>query len=191
MARKFRVKLNLEGMRELKKQLTHYRRVTLTECLNNFVSDLADKGIKVGYMNVHDELKGYIAFTKEIKDTKYNYKPKAIMIAYNAHEFTSIWYRGTERIEEDVNAVLMAEYGSGQYAIKGWRGTYPTTSSKKPSNATRGSWAWAEEPFTDSKNVEWHIYSGYRPSMPMWNAYVEMDKEIANTAKYSFMRTNV
>lgn len=184
MARVFEADLSLAGMRKLKKELTHYRRVVLTECLNNFVSDLAELGIEVAMENVGEPFGGYIGFKKEVMDTKYNYKKKAIVYGVNLIDFVSTWYRGTEEVSEVVNALLMAEYGSGKFADSKHRGTFPNQT-----HAFESVWRWSEVPFWNATNADWIYSSGYKPTMPMYNALVEMKSQVSRVAERAFMRT--
>lgn len=195
MARTFEANLSLEGMRKLKRELTHYRRVTLSECLKNFLNDLTEVGITVAYQNVGAPFKGYIGFTKEFKDAKYNYKPIVIFYGYNTIDFVSKWYRGTELVEKEVNGLLMAEFGSGKhtddntgkYLIpKNFRGTFP-----EQTHAMENIWYWSEEPIIVGQPVNWKSSAGYRPTMPMWNAYLQMRQQVETIAEYAFQRTTV
>ena len=195
MAKTFTADLSLAGMRKLKKELTHYRRITLTECLKAFLDELTDEGITIAYRNVGTPFNGYIEFKKEFIEGKYNYKQKVILFGMNTQEFVSVWFRGTEEVRKEVNALLMAEFGSGkhtednrgQYLIpKNWRGTFPDQT-----HAMENVWYWSEEPFVAGQPVNWKSSAGYRPTMPMWRAYVDMRHTVIACATSAFSKVNV
>lgn len=162
MARTFKSDLSVKGLRELQKQLKAYKNVTLPNNVDRFVRELSLMGFEVAVKN-KGEFKDYIKVERKLKDTKYNYQAKAVIIVFNNKQNIVTWLRGGTEVSAEVNSVMMAEYGSGQHAISGWRGTFPNQK-----HAFQNQWYWI------GLDGEKHSSEGVHPSMPIYRAYVDM-----------------
>lgn len=126
---------------------------------------------------------------------------KAILILYDEHSVISEWVvRGDngELVDKtaEISPVLMAEFGSGKNASAAkkhqnavnvkeqvGRGTFPSENNKPFGNenhAWQNSWSW------QTKDGKWHRSSGMTPTMPMYNAYLEMERQIKQIGKEIF-----
>lgn len=193
MPKVFSAKLSLEGMRQLTKDLRYYRKYTLTHAIEKFVNDLIEQGIYVAYQNV-GEFDGYIGFYKEIpsasRDTqgtdfrKYNSRIKAYLIGKNIKPNIKRWISFDGITEKEINSILMAEYGSGQFAVHGWRGTFPDQT-----HAYEDAWWYATSIGENGLPTDWHMAKGVRPTMPIHKAFEEMEQQIYMCAVNAFERT--
>ena len=104
---------------------------------------------------------------------KYNYRCSAILTGYNASQNIVRWVSFNGITEAEVNSIMMAEYGSGQFAINGHRGTFPNQK-----HAFEDSWWYATEIGPDGRPTDWHRNSGVTPTMPMYKAWYEMKTTI-------------
>ena len=176
MNRVFRSDLSVKGLRKLQKELRAYQRRTLPDMLTRFISELADTGVYIAKLNAgRSNFAPYVAFVKEVKDTKYLYKPTVVIIGKNAVPCFKQWYKDNELIEREVNALMMTEYGSGQYAEPfGYRGTFP-----EQTHADENGWWYATEKDAEG-NFVWHYTHGEIATEPMRHArdavirYVDM-----------------
>lgn len=167
--RVFTSDLSVKGLRQLKKDLRAYQRQTLPGLLKRYIDELADVGIYIAKISAgYSEFAPYIGFYKETQDTKYAYQYRAIMVGKNAIPCFKRWYRDNKLIEREVNALMMAEYGSGQFALPGHRGTFPRGDDKK-SKGLRDVWWYATEK-DGNDNYVWQMAQGDRPAQPMLNA---------------------
>lgn len=174
--RKFECELSVKGLRQLAKDLRYYKNTTLTDNVKEFVNELSDIGIKVANYNkgAFDE---YITFTKDIVNTKYKYQCKAVIIGVNSKQNIAEWVTKGVVHQAEVNSIMMAEYGSGQYAFAGHRGTFPNQK-----HAFESTWYWVD------LNGETHSSHGVRPAEPMYKAFMEMWSEIDTVARRCFTR---
>lgn len=197
MARVFEAKLSLKDLRQLQKDLRYYRKYTLTESVEKFVNELLDRGISIAYQDA-GEFQGFIGFYKEMasasRDTdganfrKYNYRVTGYLIGANVVKNIVKWNRYGKEVEEEISSILMAEYGSGKFADKKHRGTYPTTSTNNPPNAMRNMWFYTQGEIENGK-LKWYKASGVKPTMPMYHAFRQMQLDVYRCAIDAFQRT--
>ena len=165
MNRVFKTDLSVNGLRKLKKDIRAYQRQTLPNLLREYISRLADDGIYIAKLSAgYSEFAPYVVFVKEFKDSKYLYNPTVILVGKNAIPCIKQWFRDNELIEKEVNAIMMLEYGSGQFAKNGYRGTFPDQI-----HAKENSWWYATERDSEG-NFIWHYADGERASQPMIHA---------------------
>ncbi len=105
---------------------------------------------------------GYIRFDIEEQETA-NGSIAILTMSDNQKIIRRWWYHNEVR-QAIVSPSLMAEYGSGQFAVDGWRGTFPGQT-----HAWQDSWYWTSYP--DNK---FHRSSGEKPTRPMHTAYVRL-----------------
>lgn len=176
MARVYSSDLSVKGLRELQRQLKQYKNQILPDNVEYFVSELSKQGFNVAVRN-KGEFKDYIKVERKLVDSKYNYQAKAIIIVFNNRQNIVEWIRGGEVVSAEVNSVLMAEYGSGQHARSGWRGTFPNQT-----HAFENQWYWV-----DLDGVK-HSSEGVHPSMPIYRAYIDMLTSIYIVGRRCFSR---
>lgn len=153
-----------------------------------FISKLADLGITMARnANTSTDYAGYITFTKQINPSqdgkatgKVSGKSPLVLVA---------WLNGNGIKEALVSPILMAEFGSGQFASDAsgkpnagvakrlgyGRGTFP-----RQKHANEDQWFWQD------LNWELQSSSGIEPDMPMWIAATQMKMEIAMVARQVF-----
>lgn len=180
MARVFKSDLSVKGLRKLQKELRQYQRVTFKNQLRQFVSELADVGIRIAKLN-KGEFGDYIGFVKELQDTKYNYKTKALVIGLNQVPNVVTWLKKGGAHSVEVNSIMMAEFGSGQFAVNGHRGTFPDQK-----HAMEDEWSYI--PIVDGQLKEQETSSGVNPTMPLFRASIEMQNQIETIANRVFSR---
>ena len=176
--RTYKSDLSVKGLRKLADDLREYKNVILPRNTEDFVRELSDAGIRVAEMNKGTAFADYVTFTRDIKPTKYNYQCKAVIIGFNSMQNIQQWLgEGGTTIEAEVNSIMMMEYGSGQHARSGYRGTFPNQT-----HAMQPKWGWV------NMNGEWCTSEGYRPRMPMYKAWVEMLTDIIIIGRRCFSR---
>lgn len=176
MARVYSSNLSVKGLRELQKQLREYKNHILPNNVEYFVSELSKIGYDVAYKR-RGQFQDYISVEKKLVNSKYNYKAKAIVIVFNSAQNIVEWMRGGQVVSAEVNSVLMAEYGSGQHARNGWRGTFPNQT-----HAFEDMWFWVD---LEGKK---HSSRGVEPTEPIYWAYINICLEVESVAKRCFER---
>lgn len=143
-----------------------------------FLDRLMDAGIKVAEMHT-GRYTGYISFEKEISGGK---ECVGVLTGKNSKPFISTWkVKGGEKSVE-VNAILMAEFGSGWLANVIWdvggvgQGTFP---EQKHAFDSQG-WYWTDEDGTKHHSI------GEHPTYPMYFADMTMLSQIDSIAREVF-----
>ena len=143
MKREYQTDLSQEQIERLISNLETYRDQILPSLNREFVSRLADEGIFAAQHRLEGSLyESYIDFTKEFEE---NGKIRTLVIVSGkkVEDVIRHWYTrrsSREPVERPVNPILMAEFGSGQFADPtSWRGTFPGQT-----NANRSNWTWFE-----------------------------------------------
>ena len=138
----------------------------------DFVKKLADRGIAVAKVNSGD-YKDYIIYEKKILSQTAD-RVEGIFIARKKSDIFVQWKTGGY----DIDPLLMAEFGSGWLAynplnIQGvGQGTHP---QQKHAFDVDGWW------YEDEKGK--HHSVGHLPTLPVYNAYIEMENAIKEVAK--------
>lgn len=185
MSRTFKSDLSVKGLRKLAKDLREYKNSIMKTKVSEFVNALADSGIKVARIQAdHNQFGAYIGFVKDVKPTKYNYQAKALVIGMNKVPYIARWVNKNGVQEAEVNSLMMAEFGSGQYAIQGYRGTFPNNENRE-SYGLKDQWGYVP---VDSSGVagELQLTSGEMPTKPMLSAYNVMKFQIESIARRVF-----
>jgi len=173
------------------------------ELINNtkkFCEELSKIGIEVINANISNEFRGYIGFSKKVNPQQYGCEE--ILILEDIDTYESKWLALDENGKETektakLSAVLLAEFGSGIKADaerkhmetthvkeKVGRGTFPSETNEPFGNINHARrqkiWSYKD---TDEK---WKRSSGVAPTMPMYNAYIEMERQIKEKAREIF-----
>ena len=169
----FNLKLSESSINGLKRWLREYQK-TLRDKNVEFVKRLAERGISVGEQHT-GEYGDYIVFTY----TPYGSgKTRAEgRITISKKEFVRrYWYYKGELTYADVDPVLMAEFGSGEFADADHRGTFP---GQKHADDPNG-WHWTDE------NGVTHHSTGEKQTSPGFHAVLEMIEEVESVAREVF-----
>lgn len=179
MAREFKLDLSAKGIRELKKEITHYKHQTLHECLKDTVDSLIDLGGIVAEQNIDSEFQPYIGVHRDYTDvSKYNYLYKAKLVLSNDVQNVSEWQNKDGVHTEVVNSLMMAEHGSGQFADPAsYRGTFP-----HQKHAMQRVWFWKD------LNDVVHKSKGVKATHPYIKAEATIENQCYNVAKEAFSR---
>ena len=175
-----RVSLDTKELDALADYLDNYAR-TFEQKVQTFLERLAEKGIEVASVNGGD-FSSYIVYSKKVESGT-----KVLMIAKDREEITNSWYASStskELRQETISPLLMAEFGSGHYAISaegeasglGGQGTLNKYGHAFDSNG----WYWWSDDATSmdgeplgEKNGRWKFHSrGTHPSQPLRRRWI-------------------
>lgn len=182
MKRTYTARLKSGELRHLIHELREYRDKILPDLVKEFLRQLADEGITVAKASVRGtRYEDFVVFEKTESGGRANPHKTVVITGMNTTtKFKKEWYTLSHgefvRTEREVNPMLMLEFGSGQFAVDGWRGTYPDQHT-----AFLDHWHWYEYPSgnTDRETELLEEYkdgmqlrqsSGEKPRMPMLNA---------------------
>lgn len=180
---KRKVSLGTDEISNLVKEVENYRDSLNKRCVL-FLQLLAEEGITVA-----ERRKGNwtsLVFTKTIRQTASG--ASGTMDGYGPIQIVQ-WQTLNGIRSEELSPILMAEFGSGQYAsdarnranksyapiVGAGRGTFPNQT-----HANEDSWSWMD------LNGEWHTSSGLRPTMPMYYAARKMRAQIRRIGRRAF-----
>lgn len=146
--------------------------------LERFVSELSQVGIEVIQMNTKVEYDGEvrnfgdsITFHKEVVgDTE----AITCILTVEGQPYLKEWLGGSAM----VNPLLMAEFGSGDFAIDGKKGSFPSKTAK--AHTDNPPWFWKDT------GGRIHKSSGSEPSRPLYKAKLEMERQIREVAERVF-----
>ena len=178
-------KLNTESINNAINELKKYRDSLPGKC-QEFVDRLVSMGISVASMNTGDYT-NYIEFSKEVNPEKYG--ATAIMKA-SSENIVRRWLTKEGVMEAEVSPILMAEFGSGNYASNAGSGQ-PNASLAMQLGMGQGTFpgqthAFDEEWHWLDLSGEWHSSSGEIPTMPVFKAFLEMENDVKMVAKEVF-----
>ena len=177
---KIKVKLSKSGIEEARAQIAEVQ-----DWLNMKAKELAEELARVGITTAEQhtgQYSEYIWFDMITEDTETG--SRVVIQMKDRMKIIRKWYyRGGVR-QAAVSPSLMAEFGSGKFAIDGevkglkvGRGTFPGQT-----HAWQESWHW-----TTLDGVTHHS-SGESPTRPMFQAYIKLtDKDtVMNVAERVF-----
>lgn len=167
--------LNTADITRMIKQLEDYNNELMRKC-EELVNELADIGIRLaesrlsGIVDESTLIEGNTAldfsdmvwFEKRI-DPPLGDTVTGLIIPYS-QPYIKTWQGGSAQVDP----LLMAEFGSGNFAIDGHRGTFPNQK-----HADQDKWGWKE---VGSDEIHWS--SGVIPTRPIFYAVEEMRNEI-------------
>lgn len=165
------IELNQKSVNDAIKDLQEYK-ARLHEKMVEFVEELSQVGIRIAKSSVDGKFSGYVEFDREVGGS--GSTVTAVVMGYNSQTMEVWWYYHGGRKVVEVDAIKMAEFGSGLYAEDGWRGTFPgQTHAEDP------PWGWTDD-------TGHHISSGEVPTRPMHKAALEMINQIESIARKVF-----
>lgn len=198
------IKINLFNQATIQqaiKDIQNYKQEIIDKTYR-FCDELSELGIEVINANILDEFRGYIGFRKEVNPQQYGCSE--ILILEDMKTYESHWLALDENGKErekvaKMSAVLLAEFGSGAKADSNkkhmqtthvkeqvGRGTFPSEQNEPFGNENHARkqkmWSYMD---TDHK---WRRGSGVAPTMPMYNAYIEMERQIMKIAREIFKK---
>lgn len=189
---KYTVNLNVKELSKLAEDLNKYAD-SFEEKVKTFLDKLADLAISVASVNEGD-FSGYIVYSKEFGGGN-----SIKIMAKDSQVITNSWYAGSKSKElrqETISPLLMAEFGSGHYAISeagiGGQGTLNEYGHAFDSNG----WYWWTDDVTQvtsgdamisAANGRWKFHSyGTPPSRPLHNAVMACINEVEEIAREVF-----
>lgn len=189
---KYSVNLNVRDLKAFANELNQYADMFEVK-VKTFLDKLADLAIHVASINEGD-FSGYIVYSKEFEGSK-----TVKVMAKDSQVITNSWYAGsksTELRQEEISPLLMAEFGSGRYAISkegiGGQGTLNTYGHAFDSNG----WYWWTDDVTQvssgdamvsASNGRWKFHSyGTPPSQPLHKAVMACISEVEEIAREVF-----
>ena len=189
-----RVSLDTKELDALADYLDNYAR-TFEQKVQTFLERLAEKGIEVASVNGGD-FSSYIVYSKKVESGT-----KVLMIAKDREEITNSWYSSStskELRQETISPLLMAEFGSGHYAISAegeasGLGGQGTLNKYGHAFDTNGWYWWSDdstsmdgEPLNE-KNGRWRFHSrGTHPSQPLHKAVMACIFQVEEIAREVF-----
>lgn len=189
---KYTVNLDPKELYNLADELDEYAKKFEVK-INQFLLRLADLGISVAKAN-GGIFGGYIVYSKDFEEKGEIKTVK--MMASDSTSITNTWYPSSKSIElreETISPLLMAEFGSGQYAINfedlGGRGTL-----NKYGHASSNGWGWwTDDPsgrdgdIKQVKNGRFLMTSGGTPpSQPLHKAVMACIQQVDGIAREVF-----
>jgi len=195
-----KLKINLFNQTTIQqaiKDIQDYKQDILNKT-KTFCDRLSEIGINIIQVNLGDGAI-HIGLTKKIEITENGCKE--ILILADKHPVTKAWLSIDENHKEimktaEISPVLMFEFGTGKNASankkhtdtvnvkeKVGRGTFPSENNKPKGNENH---AWQDTWSYKDIHGKWHRTSGMTPTMPMYNAYLEMERQIRQIAREIF-----
>lgn len=177
--RRFKTDLSVRGINDLKAELLNYKNNILQSKLNLFTRRLAEVGLNVANAKISESPLGkYVSIKIESKNSKD--ESTAFLVA-TGQTVQSEGY-------EPFNILLGIEFGAGIHynpnpnpnaAELGFGvGTFPGQI-----HAFEDGWY-----YWDANKEEWRYTHGVKATMPMYNAYIEMQPKIKAIANEVFGR---
>ena len=180
MKHKVLVAFNQKALAKAVKDLQDYKMYLRLKRIE-FVNALA----QIGYDTAESNVNGFNGITFEIRDTD---NLNVVLVGFSERQLKTWWNKREGQVTNyDYSPILMAEFGSGKFAVNPQglidghlevgRGTFPTDSK----NGLKDKWSYKES--EDAKPI-WT--SGERPTKPMLRASQEMMKSIESVARQVF-----
>ena len=181
--------LSTDGIKQAQKELRAYKNDLQYKC-ELFVSTLIENGIVVARSSATQNQFGqYITFEKKLSASKYG--ASGILCA-SSGTIEVQWMSYGKLKSADVSPLLMAEFGSGFNASDSsgkpnigyaldlgmGQGTFPNQTHAFDA----GGW-WYQD-----LDGNWHNTTGVSPSMPVFNALLDMETKILTTAREVFQK---
>lgn len=187
----YTVRLDSNELRKLSWDILHYADEFETK-VQIFLNRLADLSIEVASVNGGD-FSRFITYSKKMPDGT------TIVVSGNSKLIKSEWYAGSNSKEvrsEVISPILMAEFGSGHYAISDKSGLGGQGTLNKYGHAfdTEGWYWYADmppkgdaEPVKTAKSgkVKYHS-EGNIPTQPLHKAVMACIEQVTGIAKEVF-----
>lgn len=156
---KIKIQLSQGSIQDAREQLSSIDGF-LKDKIRQLVEELAEIGVQVAESNT-GEYRDAIKLDVSVQDTATG--SIATITMSDKYKIIREWrYRGGTK-KAEVSPSMMAEYGSGQFAVEGHRGTFPGQK-----HAWENEWHW-----TTLDNV-YHKSSGEHPLRPMYFAWEKL-----------------
>lgn len=188
------VHLDSNELNKLAYELMDYAK-TFEQKVQIFLERLADLGISVASVNGGD-FGSYIVYSKQWENNT------TIKITASSGTLTSTWYSGSKTKQsrtEEISPVLMAEFGSGHYAIKNKNakglGGQGTLNKYGHANDPEGWYWWSDDAayrseddvVVKSANGRWKFHSrGVHPAQPLHKAVMACIEQVTGIAQEVF-----
>lgn len=173
---KYKINLSVKEIDGLIAELEKYQSSLTMKC-EMLVEKLADRGISIGKIQA-GQYGNMLVFRKDFTAST-DFGCTCIIVMGDLAPIHKMWdYFGTIKTE-DISPSLMAEFGSGKYALNNMQGTFPR-SDGKPSKGNNPPWHWKD------LQGEWHSSSGTRPTRPLFHAMEEIRNTVEEVAKEVF-----
>ena len=188
-ARKIKCNLDTKSIQNTVDELENYKARLISKG-EEFIRRLSEVGIEVAqlHVNAYDPegtgMGSLISFTTKNVSTNETVSI-GYMVGENKSKYVSNWKvkdeeSGKEVIKSaELNPLMMYEFGSGLYAIGGYKGSFPSTSPDHQEHVDNGWWY-------KKLNGRWYHSYGLEPTRPMLKAWEEMKKQIYKVAKEVF-----
>ena len=184
---KIKLSLTQDSINQAIKQLEDYKN-SLNSKMDLFMRRLSDSGIQVAETFTEVALDdmgtlGYLVeFTCKIEhkgDTTIGY-----FVGQDKAKYISQWVTkdqsGREVVKTaEVSPLLFYEFGAGEYALQGHRGTFPSDTASVNANKDGGWW------YKDLDG-NWYHSTGTVPTQPMYHAWETMKKQIRKIGREVF-----
>ncbi len=179
--KKIKGDLSQDGIQKIRDELKEYKESLDAKC-ETFVTKLAKEGITTAkahttFLNDLGNLSSVVAFTYELK--KSTDGVKAIMYMTDKMPVVRAWLKYGQVKTVEISPSMFYEWGSGQKAVAGHTGTFPSDTAMKNASNPNGWWYM-------SLDGQWHWTKGVTPTRPMLRAYESMEKNIVRIAKEVF-----
>ena len=178
MATKYTTNISTRQLNQLIRELQEYADKLAAKC-EQFVSELAEIGIETARANLSDLVEDNDGNTLAVSGNVYFEK----QVDANAYGATSIIIPSSNTIFVEwatgsavVDPLLMAEFGSGEFAVEGHRGTFPNQKHAFDPNG----WYWKDI------GGKLHHSRGITPTRPLHKAKEEMIQQISEVAERVF-----
>lgn len=178
MAKKFTTNISTRQLTRVIDELNQYAQRLSEQCAQ-FVDELAEIGITTARANLADlvednkgntlAVSGNVFFEKEVDANAYG---ATSIIIPSSNSILVEWATGSAVVDP----LLMAEFGSGEFAVEGHRGTFPNQKHAFDPNG----WYWR-----DLGGVLHHS-RGITPTRPLLKAKEEMIQQISEVAERVF-----
>lgn len=171
--RTIRVGLDEQSIQNAISQLESYR-AGIGRKSTMMLERLGSIGVNTANMNkgVYGQ---YIVSEKNLVEFKSGTSKRINVIIRQTGYVTVKWLNSAGEQSAKVSPLMMAEYGSGQYALPGHRGTFPGQR-----HAFQNYWTWK-----DLDGVE-HQSSGFVPTRPGFKASIEIRNNAQRVAREVF-----
>lgn len=186
---KIKLKLTEESINKAIQELERYK-ASIPKKLDLFVRRLSDEGIMVAetYTQVQLDDMGSLGNLVEF-NCKIEHGQNVTIgyfVGKDKVKYISQWVvkdpnTGREVIKSaEVSPILFYEFGAGQYAIDGHRGTFPSDNPETTKEHADNGW-WYKD-----LDGEWYHSVGTQPTQPMYKAWEDMKKRIKKIGREVF-----
>ena len=170
--------LSVKGINKMRKELKKYKESFEYKC-KLYIERLLEEGVEVAQARIGESPLGkYVVLSTDITEDEAG--TKGILIATGEVKYSDEY--------APFSTILAIEFGAGIYHNKkpnpnadklGYGvGTFPGQI-----HAFEDGWY-----YWDEKEQEWRYTHGVKATMPMYNAEIEMEKEVRKLAKEIFAR---